>query len=232
MHRVEIPQSVVERVTARCGTAHPYSDIAPKRSALVVVDLQNAFMLKDVAHALCETAVEIVPNVNRLAAAFRRNGGRVVWVQTAFRQEVLRDWSSYYDLVSPERRDFRARALTPGSRGYDLFEELDVRKEDLRVEKTRYSAFLPGSCDLGARLRELGCDTVAVVGTVTNVCCESSARDAMMSNFRTIMVSDANAASNDGEHNASLVSFYLNFGDVMETQTVIGFLDGKPVERA
>ena len=60
-----------------------------------------------------------------------------------------------------------------------------------------------------------------VTGTVTNVCCESSARDAMMINFKTIMVSDANAAMTVEEHNASLVAFYAIFGDVMDTDFVI-----------
>lgn len=227
MHAVNIPRAVLDRVLARCGAEHPYADFDPRRGALVVIDLQNAFMLKGVAHALCKTALEIVPNVNRLAAAFRSAGGRVVWVQTAFHDEVLRDWSAYYGLLSPERRERRRRALTPGTVGYNLFDGLDIRSEDLRVEKTRYSAFLPESSDLASRLRALGCDTVAVVGTVTNVCCESSARDAMMANFRTIMVSDANAATTDAEHNASLVSFYLNFGDVMDTQTLVAALQAR-----
>ena len=60
-----------------------------------------------------------------------------------------------------------------------------------------------------------------VTGTVTNVCCDSTARDAMMLNFKTVMVTDGNAATTDAEHNASLVAFYLTFGDVMSTDEVI-----------
>jgi ureidoacrylate peracid hydrolase len=62
---------------------------------------------------------------------------------------------------------------------------------------------------------------VLITGTVTNVCCESSARDAMMTNCRTIMVSDANAAMSMEEHTASLAAFYAIFGDVMDTDFVI-----------
>jgi Isochorismatase family len=70
-------------------------------------------------------------------------------------------------------------------------------------------------------------------GTVTNVCCESTARDAMMLNFRTIMVSDGNAAANAEEHNASLIAFYLTFGDVMDTDFVIQRLErGAAVDQA
>jgi len=65
-----------------------------------------------------------------------------------------------------------------------------------------------------------------VTGTVTGVCCESTARDAMMLNFKTIMVTDGNAAMTDADHNASLANFYLSFGDVMSTDEVIGCLRG------
>ena len=73
-------------------------------------------------------------------------------------------------------------------------------------------------------LRERGIDTVLIVGTLTNVCCESSARDAMMLDFRTVMVSDGCATTSAEEHNASLAAFYATFGDVMDTEFVIGRL--------
>ena len=68
-------------------------------------------------------------------------------------------------------------------------------------------------------LRGRGIDTLLVTGTVTSVCCESTARDAMMLNFKTIMVTDGNAAMTDEEHNAALTDFYLTFGDVMSTDS-------------
>ena len=70
-----------------------------------------------------------------------------------------------------------------------------------------------------------GLDTVLIAGTVTNVCCESSARDAMMTNFRVVMVSDANAAMTQDEHDASLIALYLSFADVMDTDMVVGRLE-------
>ena len=80
MHTISIPDSVVETVIARRGTPHPHANLDPAKTALVVIDLQNGFMMKDVAHALCPTAQEIVPNVNRLAGAVRATGGKVFWV--------------------------------------------------------------------------------------------------------------------------------------------------------
>jgi ureidoacrylate peracid hydrolase len=99
------------------------------------------------------------------------------------------------------------------------------------VLKRRFSAFIQGSSDLAERLRARGFDTVLIGGTVTNVCCESSARDAMMLNFRTVMVADCNAANSDAEHNASLAAFWNIFGDVMTSDHAIGRLRAGAAER-
>ena len=81
-------------------------------------------------------------------------------------------------------------------------------------------------------LRDLGVDTVLITGTVTNVCCESTARDAMMLNYKVVMVSDCNAADNDEEHNASLRAIYLTFGDVMDSGMVSDILRRRSNARA
>jgi ureidoacrylate peracid hydrolase len=221
MHKLSIPKSVVERVIARRGREHVYDNLDPAKTALVVVDMQNAFMLPGVAHSLVPMAQEIVPNINRLAQAVRDTGGAVVWIQTASTDETTKSWSVYYDISKPEQNRKRAEALAPGSKGYELWETLEARKDDIFVEKKRFSAFIQGSSDLAEVLRERKLDTLLITGTVTGVCCESTARDAMMLNFKTIMVTDGNAAVTDEDHNASLVGFYLTFGDVMSTDMLV-----------
>ena len=224
MHKIAIPKSVVDRVIARRGREFVYETMDPRKTALVVVDMQNAFMLPGVAHTLCPMAQEIVPNVNRLAQSVRETGGTVVWIKTTFTDETLKSWSTYYDLSKPEQNLKRAEALAAGSKGHALWAALDARPHDLTVEKQRFSAFIQGSSNIAELLRERAIDTVVVTGTVTGVCCESTARDAMMCNFKTIMVSDGCAAMTDEDHNASLANFYLTFGDVMSTDQVIAFL--------
>ena len=127
-------------------------------------------------------------------------------------------------MVTPQHGAKRVQALTAGSEGHQLWAALEVRAEDLIVEKNRFSAFIQGSSDLAEILRQRGIDTILVTGTVTNVCCESTARDAMMLNFKTIMVTDGNAAVTDQDHNASLCAFYLTFGDIMSTEMLIACL--------
>jgi ureidoacrylate peracid hydrolase len=225
MHTVSIPQSVVERAVARRGREHVYQDLDPARTALVVVDMQNAFMLQGVAHALCPMAEKIVPNINRLARAVRATGGTVVWVKTTFVEDDLESWSTYFAMVTPELRAQRIAALTAGSKGHELWATLEVRPDDLTVEKNRFSAFIQGSSGLAEVLRSRGLDTILVTGTVTNICCESTARDAMMLNFKTVMVTDGNAALTDEDHNASLCAFYVTFGDIMSTDMLVGCLE-------
>ena len=69
-------------------------------------------------------------------------------------------------------------------------------------------------------LRSLGIDTLLITGTKTNVCCESTARDAMMMDFKVVMVSDACAALSDEEHRATLETIIQQFGDVLSVNEI------------
>jgi ureidoacrylate peracid hydrolase len=228
-----IPDSIVRRVIEFRGSEHSFADLDPARTALVVVDLQHAFMNEAVGFAPVPAARDIVPAVNRLAAAVRETGGGVFWIKMTHDERCFDDWSVAYQLPTPQFRDKRIAALTEGTLGHELWPELDVQPEDEIVKKYRYSAFMPGTSELPNRLRARGLDTVLITGTVTNVCCESSARDANMTNFRTIMVSDGNAALTQELHDASLTAFYLTFGDVMDTDMVIaGLRRARPARAA
>jgi ureidoacrylate peracid hydrolase len=92
------------------------------------------------------------------------------------------------------------------------------------IEKRRFSALIQGSSDLDRRLREMGIDTVVIMGVVTNSCCECTARDAMMLNYKTVFASDGNGARTDDEHNATLGNILRLFGDVATTDEIIARL--------
>ena len=225
MNKTHIPDWVVEKVIDRRGHRHVFSKMPPASTALIVVDLQNGFMMDGVAHSLITGAREIVPNVNAIAQTLRDLGGLVVWIHNTSRPEDKKMWPIYYEeLSTPQRADKRHASLTPGSTGHQIWSACDVQPGDLHINKHRFSALLPGTSDLEATLRARGVDTLIICGTSTSVCCESTARDACMLNFRTIMVSDGNAAATDEEHNATLMNFYLTFGDVMTTQETVGYL--------
>ena len=100
-----------------------------------------------------------------------------MWIKTTFTPDVLASWSTYFEMTALELHQRRIAALTAGGKGHELWASLEVRPEDLTIEKTRFSAFIQGSSDTAAVLRGRGLDTILVTGTVTNVCCnESTAR--------------------------------------------------------
>jgi len=221
VHQVRIPEHIVRRVMERRGSLHIYDRLEPSTTALVVVDMQNAYVLAGMPLEV-PCASEIVPNVNRLAAAVRHGGGVVIWLQMT--PGTKDDWPACYNRFGPAFGDAVAAHLARGAPGHALVDSLDVRPEDLRVEKTRYSAFIQGASSLDGELRRRGVDTIVVVGTLTNVCCEATVRDAMMLNYRAVLVSDANAALSDDEHNMALANTLSTFGDVLSSDEVIAAL--------
>jgi ureidoacrylate peracid hydrolase len=197
-----------------------HDTIDAARSALVVIDMQNYFVAEGFPLEV-PVAREIVPNINRLAAAMRDVGGLVVWIQTTATGGLERWGNHHRYTLSAEGARIRLASLDEAAEGFKLYPALEPAPADPRVKKITYSAFIAGSSDLDTLLRHRGIETVLITGTVTNVCCESSARDAMMLDYRVIMVSDANAALTDEEHAATLNSFLVAFGDVMTSDDVI-----------
>jgi len=221
MHSSELPSQIVERLRRRRGKLHVFEALNPARTALAVIDMQESFVAPDAASAV-PAAREIVPNINRLAAALRSAGGVVAWVQATYTREGPGYWPLFFDyMVSPEVSARILSGLAEGAPGHALWHELDVDPSDIRAKKNRYSAFFPGASDLPARLQERGIDTVLIAGTMTNVCCEASARDAMAAGFKTIVVADANAARSEAEHVASLATIAQFIGDVRRTDEVL-----------
>lgn len=224
MHTLSIPAELTERVTKRSGRAHPFDVMEPAKTALIVVDMQNYFM-KPGFMGEVPMARQIVPNVNRLAAALRERGAHVIWIKNAT-NDTRESWSVMHDcLMTPQKRDLRYATMDLAHEGHALWPELDVRPEDAQIVKKRFSAFIEGSSDIVAHLRQRGIDTLLIGGTATNICCESSARDAMMLNFKVTMVPDALATYTDAEHNATLMTFYSIFGDVQTVNEAIASLD-------
>jgi ureidoacrylate peracid hydrolase len=223
MHPYVIPQAVKDRVLKRQGKVLSHDTIEAGCTALVVVDMQNYFVGDGFA-AEVPAARGIVPNINRMAKAMREAGGTVVWIQTTA-AGALDHWGNHHKyMLTPERAQKRLTQLDESHDGFKLFSKLEPAASDLRIKKLKYSAFIAGSSDIDARLTHRGIDNLLITGTVTNVCCESTARDAMMLDYRVIMLSDGNASLTDEEHAASLNNFLIFFGDVMTTDEAVSRL--------
>jgi ureidoacrylate peracid hydrolase len=223
MHRYVASDAIKERLLRRQGKLVSHDTIDAARSALVVVDMQNHFVAEGFP-AEVPLSRAIVPNINRLAAAMRAAGGAVVWLQTTA-TGALEHWGNHHKyMLTPERAARRLASLDEGADGFKLYPALEPLAADIYVKKIKYSAFIAGSSDIDAQLKRRGIDTVLITGTATNVCCESTARDAMMLDYRVLMLSDGCAAWSDEEHAATLNNVMLFFGDVMSTDDAIGKL--------
>ncbi len=224
MHKTELHPDVVARIMERRGKMHVYDRIDAARTALIVIDMQVAFLQPGLPSEVAP-ARAIVPAINRLAAALREAGGTVVWVYSTFTPKIFEEWTAFFNgtYSGPVGRKV-AENLYEGAPGHKLWPDLKPMPGDLWVSKNRFSAFLPGAADTEIRLRERGVDTVMITGTLTNVCCESSARDALMRNFGVIMIADGNATYTDAIHNASLNSMAVTFCDIMTTDEAIARL--------
>jgi ureidoacrylate peracid hydrolase len=221
MHRIELNPALIEQLKReRGGRLHIFDQIDPARTAHVIVDMQNGFM-EPGAPVEVPIAREIVPNVNAISEAVRKAGGVNIFIQFATPTDALEAWSSFYLRFPAENRKAHQEAFAPGAHYWQLWPELQVHESDLKVSKGRFAAFIPGTCDLHQILQARGIDTLIITGTVTNCCCESTARDAMQLNYKVIFVSDGNAALSDAEHNATLNNMCALFADVMSTSEIV-----------
>lgn len=217
-----ISQHIIDRVIARRGRLHLFDRIDAKRTAMVVIDMQKTFC-EPGAPAEVPASRTIIEPINRLAAALRQAGGKVVWCTHAnVGVDHTSDWRNFFDhFVADNVRARTIESLSPGGSGQAIWHELEVRDDDIKLFKNRYSALIPGSSQLERLLRSLDIDTLLICGTKTNICCESTARDAMMLDFKVIMVSDGTAALSDEEHRVALENVIQQFGDVMSVEQIM-----------
>lgn len=225
MHNVQIRQEILDRVVARRGRVNIFEQIARGSTALVIIDMQNTFCAVG-SPAEVPTSRGIVPNINALTPKLRALGLPVIWVIHANTQhEGKSDWEIFYNYIVAG--DVRERTLHSNSpKNQAVYADLQVDTNDIIIVKNRYSALVPGASSLERVLRNLGIDHILIGGTKTNVCCESTARDAMMMDFKVTMLSDCCAALSDDEHRASLETIIQQFGNVMTSMQALEIIQG------
>ena len=172
----------------------------------------------------------ICDNINRLCTEVRQLGGLVIWITSATMYANGRsDWELFLNnFVSADVRERTADYMQPGGHGELLWHELDRHDGDLHIRKNRYSALTPGSSMLQRVLASHEIQNVLIAGTKTNICCESTGRDAMMLDHKVVMVEDCCAALSDDEHRSALENMIQQFGDVMTVDEVLPVLKARP----
>ena len=226
-HRTAIRQEIIDRVLARRGRLHLFDAFNPRRTALLVIDMQPTFVAPG-APAEVPAARDIVRPINALAAALRPRGVTVIWITHVNRPGPGgSDWPGFFDrFVAAETRERTIHALAPDSPATRLWRELHADPDDIHLCKNRYSALIAGASELDSVLRGRGIDTVLIAGTKTNVCCEATARDAMMLDYGVVMIADCLAALSDEEHRASLETMIQQFADVMTSAEILDRIGG------
>lgn len=220
-----LPDDLVERAIYRRGRLEVHDGLDPSRTALLVVDMQEAWLAPG-APFDTPVARTIVPAINRLAGALRAAGGRVAWFRhTAAPAGDPLDWPGYYDVhVAAVYRAATRAALAEGSATHDVGAAMAVAPSDWVWPKYRFSPFVRNAVDVEATLRDAGIDTVIVAGTATNVGVESTARDAMMRDFKVFVPHDAVVAPYYDGHLAAMRSIVQIFADVRPVDALLPLL--------
>ncbi len=215
MHNWLIEEREYERHESRRGRRHAFEHLDAARTALVVIDMIPFFVTEN------SYAQGIVPNIQSIANSLRSAGGTVAWVLPA----TVEPSETTVEFYGPDIAKLYSKSGGTGALPRRLWHEFEVAPGDILVEKSRASAFFPGHCDLASLLHDRDINTVLIAGTVANVCCESTARDARTLGYRVIMIADANAALRDQDLNATIHTIYRSFGDVRPTSDVIDMIE-------
>jgi isochorismate hydrolase len=169
-----------------------------EKSALLVIDMQCYF---------ASIAQSILGNVISIIECFRANKGKILFTRHGHRDPktdggMLGRW--WGDLI------------LYGSAEWELIGGLPLQVLDTIIDKNRYSAFL--GTELDSLLQNTGIEDLIITGVLTNCCCETTARDAFMRDYRVFFVADATAAPTEELHLASLKNLAYGFAYIVTTR--------------
>lgn len=194
--------------------------VTVKNTALIVVDMQNIWVHPRGARYL-PMSEDIVPRIQELLRFCRAHRVPVFYLHTTKRKD-LADVGIFAD-IKPQTHDAEDEwSNFEGSPGAELYEPVKPAAGDILVKKFRYSGFY--GTQLENLLRAFGRDTIAVAGVATNVCCDSTARDGAMRDFKVFFLSDCSASFTQEEQEATLKNFDKHFGVVMDSKALMGKL--------
>ncbi len=190
-----------------------FFEIDPRSTAVVVIDMQNAFVAEGATYETPD-ARTMMPNLENIIGFARDHKMPIVWTQSdhsaPFGGVLLKKFPTI-------RED---KYLWKGEPSFDLYADMvQPRDGEYRVVKHKYDAFF--ETDLDSIMRNLKIKTIVIVGTATNVCCESTARSAFFRDYQVAFPSDCNATFDPAMHQASLKTIDMFFGRVMTTEELL-----------
>ena len=183
--------------------------------ALMVIDMQ-VFFCTPGTPAFLDAVPAILPNVKKLIHQFRQWNRPVIYTRHVHREDgsdagIMKWW--WQDMCvdgTPESEIHPGITPNPG---------------ELVVSKHRYSAFY--NTDMEILLRGKGITDLVVTGVMTNMCCESTTRDAYYRDYRVQFLADATAAPIENMHTATLLNLAYGFAHVITTDRLLSTLENQ-----
>jgi len=215
-------------------------DVALEQSAVVVVDMQNAFAsrggLLDLAGLDVSGADGVIRVIRTVLDAARARGVQVVYLQTGYKADLSNGGGDASPNPRKEtalclmraRPELKGKLLVEGTWDFEIVDALQPCRGDLVVLKTRYSGFAGTTLDSNLRVR--GIRNLFFVGIATNVCVESTLRDAYFQEYWPLLVTDATMQAGPPEaQRATLFNVESFFGWTLSSQSLIDALNAGAV---
>jgi ureidoacrylate peracid hydrolase len=193
--------------------------IDPRRCALIVIDMQNAFVAEGAVFEI-PPARAMIPRLEQLIQLARISGIPIVWTQSDHRPPYGGLMLQKFPPIAEDH------VLWRGEPSYEIYPHMLQPKEgrlEYKIVKHKFDAFF--ETDLEAILRYHQVDTVIITGTATNACCESTARSAFMRDYKVVFPSDLNATFDDAMQQATLKNIDLLFGRVVSSDELLAEME-------
>lgn len=197
------------------------------RAVLIVVDMQYATGHRDgalgrrmkeegsnvAAYRFDRIENAVVPNIKRLLEGFRAGGGEVIYLTVGAAKADCSDAPPHM------KKMFRALGNFEGSPDHEILDELKPQLGERVLNKTSIGAF--ASTGLDHLLRSLGKDQLYMTGISTNMCVETTAREAADRGYAVTLLEDACATTHEELHDATITNFQRLFGRVISTAAAV-----------
>lgn len=191
------------------------------KTALLVIDMQRDFV-EEGAVMEVPMARARIPAIQSLIAA-----SRACAIPVIFTRHLLLDMHNISPLEVSYQPWLQTAGMRDGHPGSEIIAELTPEPDEIVIEKHRYDAFYNTRLETVIRNvgRDSSIDTLVITGTVTSVCCESTARSAFMRDFKVLFVSDATGGFDEASQEATLESISKVFGYVVSADEVLEALE-------
>ena len=194
--------------------AEPFFRVNPRSTALLVIDMQNAFVAEGAAFET-PPARTMIPLLENLITFARDHSMPVIWTQSDHRPPIGGLMLKKFPVI-------QQGTLWRNDSSFQMYPRMMQPKEgssEYCIVKHKYDSFF--ETELDAILRYHKIDTIIITGTATNVCCESTARSAFMRDYQVAFPRDTNATFDEAMQQATLKNIDLFFGRVVTTAELL-----------